>query len=152
MLQGNNGFIQSIAFSPDGQTAISGTWHRTIILWDIATGRSLKTFSGYSGSRGINSLAFAPDGRTILSAHNRNVMLWNVEIDYRLRSFSGHLTPIVSVALAPDGQTAQLIANGVIPVRYDGMPHDEQGIVSLGNVRIVWFRDPAGNLLSLTSS
>lgn len=51
-----------------------------------------------------------------------------------------------------DSATAQLSAAGVEPLRYDGMPHDAQGIASLGPLRILWFTDPAGNVLSLTQA
>lgn len=46
--------------------------------------------------------------------------------------------------------TEALIAADVEPIRYPGMPQDEHGIATLGTIRIVWFKDPAGNLLSFT--
>jgi catechol 2,3-dioxygenase-like lactoylglutathione lyase family enzyme len=49
-------------------------------------------------------------------------------------------------------ETAKLRAAGVEPVRYPGMPQDSEGIASLGPLRILWFTDPAGNVLSLTES
>lgn len=51
-----------------------------------------------------------------------------------------------------EAETAKLIAAGVQPIRYAGMPQDDQGIATLGGVRLVWFADPAGNVLSLTQS
>ncbi|MEL6309704.1 MAG: VOC family protein, partial [Chloroflexota bacterium] len=44
----------------------------------------------------------------------------------------------------------QLQGNNVEIIQYPHMPQDENGIATLGNVRIVWFKDPAGNVLSLT--
>lgn len=44
-----------------------------------------------------------------------------------------------------------LIAHGVEPVRYPHLPSDELGIWNSGDGEIAWFRDPDGNLLSLTS-
>ncbi len=51
-----------------------------------------------------------------------------------------------------EAETARLQAAGVAPIRYPGMPQDERGIATLGTVRILWFRDPAGNVLSLTQA
>jgi catechol 2,3-dioxygenase-like lactoylglutathione lyase family enzyme len=51
-----------------------------------------------------------------------------------------------------EAETAKLQAAGVSAIRYPGMPQDENGIASLGSVRILWFRDPAGNVLSLTGA
>jgi len=42
-------------------------------------------------------------------------------------------------------------AAGVAFERYDGLPQDELGIWQApGGARIAWFKDPDGNLLSLT--
>jgi hypothetical protein len=33
--------------------------------------------------------------------------------------------------------------------RFDGMPQDERGIMREGGPLIAWFKDPAGNVLSV---
>lgn len=44
-----------------------------------------------------------------------------------------------------------LAAAGVQLERYDGVPHDPQGIwATPGGALVAWFRDPDGNTLSLT--
>ncbi|MFY0409527.1 VOC family protein [Solicola sp. PLA-1-18] len=43
----------------------------------------------------------------------------------------------------------ELVAAGVEPIRYDGMQQDERGVFRLGGPFIAWFRDPAGNVLSV---
>lgn len=49
-------------------------------------------------------------------------------------------------------ETDQLVTAGIIPIRYPGMPQDDKGIASLGPARILWFNDPAGNVLSLSQA
>lgn len=47
----------------------------------------------------------------------------------------------------------ELTAAGIRLERYEGMPHDERGIVRGGagmGPDIAWFTDPAGNILSVT--
>ena len=44
---------------------------------------------------------------------------------------------------------AELAQRGVSFERYDGMEHDEHGIFRGGGPLIAWFRDPAGNVLSV---
>lgn len=56
--------------------------------------------------------------------------------------------PVTDVDAAVD----ELASRGVVFERYDGFEHDEKGIA--GNSgdqgpRIAWFRDPAGNILSV---
>jgi predicted enzyme related to lactoylglutathione lyase len=42
-----------------------------------------------------------------------------------------------------------LAERGVTFERYDGMEQDERGIAHAGGPLIAWFRDPAGNILSV---
>lgn len=49
------------------------------------------------------------------------------------------------------GTVRELTAAGVEFERYDGMPQDDLGIwIAPSGARIAWFRDPDGNILSLT--
>jgi catechol 2,3-dioxygenase-like lactoylglutathione lyase family enzyme len=48
-------------------------------------------------------------------------------------------------------EVAALVARGVVFDRYPGLDQDEQGVwTSPAGGRIAWFRDPDGNVLSLT--
>jgi catechol 2,3-dioxygenase-like lactoylglutathione lyase family enzyme len=53
--------------------------------------------------------------------------------------------PVKDVAAAVD----QLVAAGVKFERYEGMDQDERGIMRGGGPLIAWFKDPAGNVLSV---
>jgi catechol 2,3-dioxygenase-like lactoylglutathione lyase family enzyme len=48
-----------------------------------------------------------------------------------------------------DAAVDELTTRGVQFERYDGMPQDERGIMREGGPYIAWFRDPAGNILSV---
>lgn len=49
-----------------------------------------------------------------------------------------------------DGAMAGLGARGVVFERFDGLPHDDKGVViSPDGARVAWFRDPDGNILSV---
>ncbi len=51
------------------------------------------------------------------------------------------------------GTVQQLRRAGVIFERYEGMTQDEDGVwQSPSGARVAWFRDPDGNVLSLTQS
>ena len=45
----------------------------------------------------------------------------------------------------------ELTANGVTFERYDGSPQDAKGIMRGQGPDIAWFRDPAGNVMSVLS-
>ena len=48
-----------------------------------------------------------------------------------------------------DAAVDELTGRGVRFERYDGMPQDAKGIMRAGGPFIAWFRDPAGNVLSV---
>ena len=48
-----------------------------------------------------------------------------------------------------DEAVDELIARGIKFERYDGAGQDEKGINRAGGPYIAWFRDPAGNILSV---
>jgi WD40 repeat protein len=64
------------AFSPDGRTLASGTYHE-VKLWDAETGLLRRKLS--EESRGITyRVAFSPGGKTLAGASDATVKLWDV--------------------------------------------------------------------------
>ena len=64
-----------VAFSPDGQTLASGSWDKTIRLWDVHSQRQIATLTGHSDW--VWSVAFSPDGRTLASGGlDKTIKLW----------------------------------------------------------------------------
>lgn len=63
-LRGHTDYINAIAFSPSGQTLISGSWDRTIKIWNVQTGELISNISDIlETDRRILSIAFRPDGK-----------------------------------------------------------------------------------------
>jgi catechol 2,3-dioxygenase-like lactoylglutathione lyase family enzyme len=48
-----------------------------------------------------------------------------------------------------DAAVDQLASRGVEFERYEGMPQDDKGVMREGGPFIAWFKDPAGNVLSV---
>src|SRR6266545_3482066 len=100
----NSGIVYSVAFSPDGKTLASGSGDNTIRLWDVGTGRLIRSFE--ERNQWVPSVAFSPDGKMIASgSHEQVVKLWDVGTGNLIRSFMGHRNTIHSVAFSPDGKT-----------------------------------------------
>jgi hypothetical protein len=97
-----------VAFSPDGRLLASGSLDATIKLWEVASGREVRTLSGHTG--GVTSVAFSPDGRLLASGSlDATIKLWEVASGREVRTLSGHTGGVTSVAFSPDGR---LLASG----------------------------------------
>ncbi len=102
--------VKSLAFSPDGALLASGSYDKTIFLWDMSDPeqpeRYIEPLIGHFSF--VNSLAFSPDGETLISAgDDRNLFLWDVSRPARvllLRNVpKAHNAPINAIAFGPDG-------------------------------------------------
>jgi WD40 repeat protein/uncharacterized caspase-like protein len=96
--------VNSVTYSPDGRTVLSGADLHSLKLWDVETGKKLRSFEGHSGA--VLSVAYAPDGRTIASGSQDNTLkLWDVDTGKELHSLNGHTYWVRSVTYSPDGRT-----------------------------------------------
>jgi WD40 repeat protein len=80
-LKGHTEIVYAIDFSPDGKYLLTGSFDKTLKLWEGATGKEIKTFDGPGGHRNlVLSVAFSPDGRTLASGSSDNTAkLWDTE-------------------------------------------------------------------------
>jgi TIR domain/WD domain, G-beta repeat len=93
--------VVSVAFSPDGRWVVSGSWDKTLNLWEVESGKLLRTFEGHGDE--VLSVAFSPDGRKLVSASKDHTLkLWEVASGKLLRTFEAG-DEVRSVAFSPDG-------------------------------------------------
>jgi WD40 repeat protein len=102
---GHTKALWSVAFSLDGQWAVSGGWDDIIRVWDLETGKELRRFEGHTGP--VIRVAFFPDSRRILSAGGDGmVRLWDVGTGKEVRRFEGPAHGVYGLAVSPDGRHA----------------------------------------------
>jgi WD40 repeat protein len=95
-----------VAFSPDGCYALSCAGDGTVRLWEVATGREVRRFSG-PPNRPMEGVTFSPDGRQALTAsQGGTVQLWDVKTGKEIRELKGHTSDAWRVAFSPDGRHA----------------------------------------------
>ncbi len=112
--------MTSLAFSPDGNTIAAASdrgtllWHKIsstgTTQWDIGATR-LQTLSRIHGS--INSVTFSPDGKTLASASNMGLLLWDTTSNGVLSTVNSpagnqdtySAANVTSVTFSPDGKT-----------------------------------------------
>ena len=97
--------VDSVAFSPDGRLAVAGNRGHTLELWEVSSGKLLRTFSGHADV--IICVAFSPDGRYLLSGGwDKTVRLWEVASGKQLKLLRGHTDDVLCVTFSPNGRLA----------------------------------------------
>ncbi len=101
-LQGHQGTVRSVAFSPDGTRIISGSADGTVLLWNVTDGIQLQRYEGHTAA--VEEVEFSPDGRRIASGSaDGTTTLWDVASATLLRRYEGHDAPVSGLAFSPDG-------------------------------------------------
>ena len=98
----------------------------------------------YENTLGLKTSA-GPEG--VLELHiegSRNVMVYP-KPDHAPATYTVLNFPVEDIEQAVDA----LAEKGVTFERYEGFEQDERGIAHAGGPLIAWFRDPAGNILSV---
>ena len=86
-LESREGWVSSIAFSPDGTMLVSGNETGSYFLWNVSTGDLIKVVNQAHlvSGRHAESVAFSPDGRHIAlgywTSDSGGVEIWDLETD-----------------------------------------------------------------------
>ena len=96
---------QSVKQNPDGRLVLMGSDDNTLKLWEVATGRCVRTLEGHTNR--VTSVSISGDGRLALSGSgDKTLKLWDVGTGRCVRTFVGHADWVQSVCLGPDGRLA----------------------------------------------
>jgi len=99
-LRGHGGPVRAIAVSPDGKTAISGSFDSSAIRWSLTRNAAEQVLRFHDSA--VNAVAFLKDGRTITAGKDGRVAVWTPGVRKPDRVFEGHTGPVVAVSVSPD--------------------------------------------------
>ena len=105
ILRGHSEAVRAVSIAPDGQKAISGTYDKTCILWDLGTGQALQTLRGRASV--VEAVSITPDGQRAISGSEDNTCIfWDLRTGQALQTLWGHTKEVNAVSITPDGQRA----------------------------------------------
>eukprot|EP00741_Cyanophora_paradoxa_P011044 tig00020553_g10676.t1 len=97
---GHTGTVSSLAFSPDGSRLVSGSYDKTVRVWETRTGALLRCINASAGE--VNGVAYSKDGTLIASVSDDGaVRLWSPAGNL-IRQLCGHGGIAYSVAISAD--------------------------------------------------
>jgi len=95
--------LSSVAFSPNGHYLLAGGKDKKLWLWNLKSGKLVKTFVGHSDI--ISSVAFSSDSQYAISgSRDRTVRIWHVNSGRLLDTYRGHNGFVSSVNFSSDGR------------------------------------------------
>ena len=122
---GRTGGVYHMVISPDGRTILGVCGDKMLRVWDVESGRELRSFEGFKGIifrynytysvAESPDVAISPDGRLALSCGgcasanklpytDTDVRLWDLTTGEKLKSFPDPKWPVYYVAFSPDGR------------------------------------------------
>jgi WD40 repeat protein len=100
-LSGHKERPSALAISSDGSRIVSGSWDRTMRVWD---GRTFEELGLCEHEDEVNSVTFSPDGSLIASgSKDCTVRIWNALSLKEIIRLVGHTSNVTSVGFFPDG-------------------------------------------------
>jgi len=113
-LHGHGHFVSDVQMSSDGQYALSGSWDKTLRLWDLNTGKTTRSF--VSHTQDVLSVAFSSDNRQIVSgSRDKKIKLWNTlaQCKHTIEDKdSSHNDWVSNVRFSPSTQNPVIVSAG----------------------------------------
>ncbi len=103
VMAGHEGEVQSVSISPAGDRIVSGSWDRTVRLWNARNGKEIACLRG--PVKMVDSVAFSPGGERIAVAlDDKTIRIWDASSGQELACLRGHENGIRTVLFSPDGK------------------------------------------------
>ena len=126
VLKGHMRSVTALAVTRNGKYALTGSTDYTLRLWDLATGRCVRSFGQYNPDMKANmylpveAIALTPDDRYVIAAYDegagregepRTLRIWDIETGNHVASLEHDSRHIISVGVMPDGRRVTAVGD-----------------------------------------
>ncbi len=101
-LLGHGGPVRALAVSPDGKSAISGSFDSSAIYWSLTRNVAEQVLRFHESA--VNAVIFGPNGRIITGDEDGKIAFWAPGGEAPVRVLEGHTASIAALVLSPDGK------------------------------------------------
>lgn len=102
-LEGHSWQCSSVHFHPAGSMIASGSWDRTIRIWDVDQRRELRCIERGGHGGPVTCVRWHPNGALIASTSTDNTTcLWDASTGQKMRTLKEHFGWVLSCSFAPD--------------------------------------------------
>lgn len=103
VLQRHSGAVHTVCFSEDRKHLLSGSSDKTLRLWELETGKELKTLSGHSSM--VWPVCWQHHDKIIASGGNDSkIKIWNSETAKEIVTLPAHAPIVLGLSFSPDGK------------------------------------------------
>jgi cytochrome c len=102
-LRGHGGPVRALAISPDGQTAVTGSFDSTAIRWSLARNAAEQVLRFHADA--VNAVVLLRDGRAATAGADGRIAIWTAGNAQPDTVLEGHTAPIAALAVSGDGAT-----------------------------------------------
>ncbi|KAG0260294.1 hypothetical protein BG011_001995 [Mortierella polycephala] len=102
---GHQKTVNHVSFSPDGRYIASGSFDKSVKIWDSRDGKFIASLRGHVGE--VYQVVWSSDSRMLLScSKDSTIKLWDIKTKKMKMELPGHLDEVFTVDWSPSGDKA----------------------------------------------